>query len=213
MGIKNIKSGLISLMAGAALIIAPGTALAGSRGGDDGNIYNKCHKQQYVWSDNQTNSDNQCDNGGYGGGPKDCHKYGEDNDMRDCKQQKKDCDNDYDNSQMSECQQPQKDCDNDYDNSPASECNTGGMGGGPTTGSGGTTSTTTTTTPQVLGASTTVTTGGLGAGTQVALVPTGSVNGGSGAASKAVNRSSAIGLVGALLSIGSGFVMLNRRNN
>jgi hypothetical protein len=71
----------------------------------------------------------------------------------------------------------------------------GGQGGGPTT-------TTTTSTPQVLAASTT---------TQVAVVPTGSVNGGEGAASRVTNSSSMVGMVGALLSVGSGLAMLNRR--
>lgn len=82
-------------------------------------------------------------------------------------------------------------------------CTTPGAGGGGTT---------TTTTGQVLGTSTTAT-GGQGAGPQVAAVPQGSVNGGLGAASKTVNHVSLAGLVGALLSVGSGLVMLNRRQS
>jgi hypothetical protein len=69
-----------------------------------------------------------------------------------------------------------------------------------------TTTTTTTTggTPQVLAASTT---------NQVAVVPTGSVNGGLGTASKTLNHVSLAGLIGALLSLSSGLVMLNRRQS
>jgi hypothetical protein len=122
-----------------------------------------------------------------------------------------DCDGDTDNSPASECTtppQPQNDCDGDTDNSPASECTTGGMGGGL---AGGGTTTTTTATGQVLGASTTVAAGGLGAG-QISVLPQGSVNGGEGAAAMTASRSSMVGLVGSLLLLGSGLVMLNRRN-
>jgi hypothetical protein len=102
-----------------------------------------------------------------------------------------DCDNDTDNSPQSECTtpQPQKDCDNDFDSSPASECATTG---------------------QVLGSNTT--TPGHGAGpNQVAVVPQGSVNGGEGAASSSLSKTSAIGLFSSLLSAGAGLVLLNRR--
>jgi hypothetical protein len=99
------------------------------------------------------------------------------------------------------------DCDNDTDNSPATECApvTGGQGGGP---SGGTTTTTTLSQGQVLAVSTTA--GGLG-GAQVSAVPQGSVNGGGGAGSKTVSGGSAAGLLASLLSVGSGFTILNRR--
>lgn len=83
----------------------------------------------------------------------------------------------------------------------------GGRGGG---NNGGTNTTTTTNNQtQVLGSTTT--TGGMGAG--VAVVPQGSVNGGGGAASTALNRGSVLGLVGSLLSLGSGLVLFNRRNS
>lgn len=101
------------------------------------------------------------------------------------------------------CSQPQKDCDNDYDNSPASECQTGGMGGGPTGG-------TTTTTPsggkgqgQVLAATTTA--------PQVAVVPTGSVNGGEGAAGKTSNPVALLGLTASVIGVGSGLGILKQR--
>jgi hypothetical protein len=107
-----------------------------------------------------------------------------------------DCDGDFDNSPQSECTppQPQKDCDGDFDNSPASECTT----------------TTVTTTGQVLGSS--VVAGGAGAA-QVSVVPQGSVNGGGGAASKTANGASAVGLVGSLLSLGTGLALFNRRQS
>jgi hypothetical protein len=81
----------------------------------------------------------------------------------------------------------------------------GGQGGGP---SGGTTTTTTLSQGQVLAVSTTA--GGLG-GAQVSTVPQGSVNGGGGAGSKTVSGGSAAGLLASLLSVGSGFTILNRR--
>lgn len=103
------------------------------------------------------------------------------------------------------CAQPQKDCDNDYDNSPASECSTGGKGGGPTGG------TTTSTTPsagsgQVLAATTT-------APSQVAVVPTGSVNGGEGGAGKTSNPAALAGLAASLAGAGSGAAILWRRRS
>jgi hypothetical protein len=82
------------------------------------------------------------------------------------------------------------------------------MGGGPT-GGGTTTTTTTSGTPQVLAATTTA---GQGAA-QVAVLPQGSVNGGEGAASKTLDKVSLVGLTGALLSVGSGLAMLNRRKS
>lgn len=171
--------------------------------------------------------------GGMGGGQKDCDGDYDNSPASECAQPQKDCDGDYDSSPASECTtpQPQKDCDGDYDNSPASDCTTpaqpqtdcdgdtdnspatdcttGGMGGGPT---GGGTTTTTTTTGQVLGASTTLASGGLGAG-QVSVLPQGSVNGGEGAAARTTSSTSVVGLVGSLLLLGSGLVMLNRRNS
>jgi hypothetical protein len=139
--------------------------------------------------------------GGHGGG---CDQDNGRDD--DCTPPQKDCDSDFDNSSESECTppQPQMDCDSDFDNSPASECATGGQGGGPTGG------TTTTTTGQVLGATTT--SGGAGAA-QVAVVPEGSVNGGEGAASRTFSHASMFGLVGSLVTVGSGLALLNRRQN
>jgi hypothetical protein len=89
---------------------------------------------------------------------------------------------------------PTMDCDGDFDNSPASECTT----------------TTVTTTGQVLGSS--VVAGGAGAA-QVSVVPQGSVNGGGGAASKTASGASAVGLVGSLLSLGTGLALFNRRQS
>jgi hypothetical protein len=89
---------------------------------------------------------------------------------------------------------PTMDCDGDFDNSPASECTT----------------TTVTTTGQVLGSS--VVAGGVGAA-QVSVVPQGSVNGGGGAASKTASGASAVGLVGSLLSLGTGLALFNRRQS
>lgn len=94
------------------------------------------------------------------------------------------------------------DCDNDTDNSPAAECQTGGLGGGPTGG------TTTLSQGQVLAVNTMA--GGMG-GAQVSTVPQGSVNGGGGAGSKKVSGGAAAGLFASLLSVGSGFTILNRR--
>jgi hypothetical protein len=232
----RIKSRLISFVAAAALIAAPGTVLADSNSnahikvtichatGSQSNPYvmitpdangvingHVSHQDgrdiipPFDYNDHGTikhfpgqNFDasgqailaNGCVvEGGQGGGPQ------------------KDCDNDFDNSPASECTppQPQTDCDNDTDNSPAAECETGGMGGGPTTG-GTTTTTTTTSTGQVLAASTTT-------GSQVAVVPTGSVNGGEGAASRAVNSTALAGLMGSLLSTGLGLSLLNKRQS
>jgi|GEM_PF-2019749 len=151
--------------------------------------------------------------GGMGGGPqKDCDNDFDNSPAADCAPApQKDCDGDFDNSPATDCTspQPQKDCDNDFDNSPATECQPGGMGGGPT--GGGTT--TTSTGGQVLGASTTAAVGGLGAGPQISLTPSGSVNGGAGAGSRTTSKTSLIGVLGSLLSVGSGMALLNRRQS
>lgn len=86
---------------------------------------------------------------------------------------------------------PQTDCDGDTDSSPSTECET-------------TTTTTTSGTPQVLGESTT---------SQVTAVPAGSVNGGEGAASRINSGASMFGLVAAVISVGSGLALLNRKQN
>jgi hypothetical protein len=176
-------------------------AAHGGQGNDTGDIIPTFTYKSHSYSQNWDTAgmatfNNNCvvPEGGHGGG---CDQ--ENGRDQDCTPPQKDCDGDFDSSAASECQnpQPQMDCDSDFDSSPATECTTGGQGGGPTT-------TTTTTTPQVLGASTTQ---------QVAVVPTGSVNGGEGAASRTSNSASLAGLMVSLVSIGAGLSLLNRRQN